>query len=215
MCFSAGASFTTAVVLTLVGVMTLFQVRARSQFLFALIPLLFALQQFAEGFVWLALKGGPFAYLEGIMVVAFLFFAFVIWPTWIPLSVAVMETHETRKRALSFMILIGLAISAILAASLWFYPPSADIRGHHIMYQVKTIVDFMGNAWLLVAYCIPVIGSFFISDNRWLRLFGIGALASAFTAHGLWAAWFTSVWCFFAAVLSVFVYLIIRLSRRV
>lgn len=214
MCFSAGASFTTAVVLTITGIMTLFQIRARSQVLLALVPFLFAIQQFAEGFVWVALGGRALTGLAPSMSFVFLFFAFVVWPTWVPLSLWAFEKDVNAQKTLGLLCLVGLGVSAILGVSLWSYAPSAHIVGCHIMYSFTTILDRLGNWPLLIAYCLPVIGSFFVSESRLLRLFGICVFASAAASYIIWAQWFTSVWCFFAAALSVFVYFIIRFSKN-
>ena len=55
MCFSAAASFTAGAVLTGIGVATLRKVEHPTYYLFASIPLLFAVQQFSEGVLWLTL----------------------------------------------------------------------------------------------------------------------------------------------------------------
>lgn len=57
MCFSATASFTSSAVIGVIGVATLARSTHRREWLFASIPLLFALHQFAEGMVWLGLTG--------------------------------------------------------------------------------------------------------------------------------------------------------------
>ena len=55
MCFSATASFTTALVLIPVGVYCVNKATSlqKSYWLFALMPLMFGVQQFFEGVVWL------------------------------------------------------------------------------------------------------------------------------------------------------------------
>ena len=40
-----------------------------------------------------------------------------------------------------------------------------------------------------------------------IGMFGIAALLSILAAHAVYAMWFISVWCFFAATLSVIVLL--------
>ena len=57
MCFSATASFAAAGVLGTIGVATLRHVREPRSLLFASVPMLFAVHQFAEGMVWLGLNG--------------------------------------------------------------------------------------------------------------------------------------------------------------
>lgn len=57
MCFSPDADFTAAAVVGGVGVVTLRQVRTRRELIVGSLPLLFALHQFSEAFVWLWLRG--------------------------------------------------------------------------------------------------------------------------------------------------------------
>lgn len=42
-----------------------------------------------------------------------------------------------------------------------------------------------------------------ISTHRWVKVFGVLALASFAAAYYFYARWFISVWCLFAAVLSL------------
>jgi hypothetical protein len=56
-CFSATANFAGSAVLGTAGVVTLTKVKHRRELLFAALPLLFAIHQFIEGFVWLGLDG--------------------------------------------------------------------------------------------------------------------------------------------------------------
>ena len=52
----------------------------------ALIPLLFATQQALEGVVWLLLDSpAPSRWLP-LVLLAYLFFAYALWPIWFPCS---------------------------------------------------------------------------------------------------------------------------------
>jgi hypothetical protein len=64
MCFSASASFGAGAALTVLGVLSLRKSESRSHIMFASIPLLFAAQQFTEGFVWLSFINPKFAGLN-------------------------------------------------------------------------------------------------------------------------------------------------------
>ncbi len=57
MCFSATANFVGSGALGAMGVATLSTVKHRRELLFASLPILFAIHQFIEGFVWLGLDG--------------------------------------------------------------------------------------------------------------------------------------------------------------
>jgi len=53
MCFSAGASFASGFVISAIGVATVKEVHKPSQWVFAVIPLLFGIQQLADGCLWI------------------------------------------------------------------------------------------------------------------------------------------------------------------
>lgn len=82
MCFSAAASFGASATLTGVGVLAARQVTAPNQRAFAAIPVIFAIQQFVEGFVWLSLTQESWAEWTRLSTFSFLFFAEVLWPMW-------------------------------------------------------------------------------------------------------------------------------------
>ena len=56
MCFSATASFTAGIVLTVIGVATVKKTQRKTEIPFAMVPLLFGLQQFIEGLLWLSFQ---------------------------------------------------------------------------------------------------------------------------------------------------------------
>ena len=87
MCFSATASFVTAMGLTPVGIVSLTMARrldAKRWQPLALIPLLFATQQALEGVVWLLLDSPAPSPGLHLVSLAYLGFAFALWPVWIP-----------------------------------------------------------------------------------------------------------------------------------
>ena len=53
MCFSATASFVAGTSLSVIGVATLKHVKRKTEIPFAMIPLLFGIQQLTEGVIWL------------------------------------------------------------------------------------------------------------------------------------------------------------------
>lgn len=100
MCFSATASFGSGIVLAAIGVFTLKITRKPSHLAFAFIPVLFAVQQISEGFVWLTLQHAEYAQWRSVPVHVFMVFAHIIWPFWITLSALLLEKQEVRKKIL-------------------------------------------------------------------------------------------------------------------
>lgn len=212
MCFSETASFGAAVALTTIGVFTLKKVETPNQLLFASIPLIFALQQFTEGFVWMSLMHPKHAHLEYSATFLFLFFAQVLWPLFVPLSMYMMEKNKLRKN-----VLLSLAILGILVALYRFYwlldiSVQAKIIEHHITYKFDTKSDF--TKFYSVVYFLTTVVSTFISTVKKMKILGIAILFSVIISRIFFYHYFISVWCFMAAIISVFVYIIIKAMKE-
>lgn len=113
MCFSAVASFTSGAILVTAGAFTLSHVRSRASLPFAMIPLLFGIQQGIEGVVWLTFGSEP---LHTISTYMFMIFAYVFWPVYVPFTIWLIEKHPVRKKLLAGVATIGLAIGLYLLA---------------------------------------------------------------------------------------------------
>ena len=108
MCFSATANFVGSGVLGAVGVVTLTKVKHRREMIFASLPVLFAVHQFIEGFVWLGLDGILSPAVAHDMGAAFMLYAQGLLPFLLPLSVLLFEPNATsRRRMLPFLVLGG------------------------------------------------------------------------------------------------------------
>ena len=108
MCFSATANFVGSGVLGAVGVVTMTRVKHRRELLFAALPMLFAVHQFIEGFVWLGLGGILSPAVAHDMGAAFMLYAQRLLPFLLPLSVLLFEPNaRSRKRMLPFLVLGG------------------------------------------------------------------------------------------------------------
>lgn len=208
MCFSASASFGASVVLTTIGIISLKKVQNPSQIPFATVPLLFAAQQLSEGFLWLALKDPSFPYLETFTTLTFIFFAQVVWPTWVPFSIYKMEEKGPRKKILLLIVIIGLIVSTYLAYCLFSFKIEAAIDGKHISYHQ----DYPNDLKLYggVLYLIATIVSSFVSGVKWMPVLGCAILVSYIMTEIFYSDYVISVWCFFASVISVTIYIILR-----
>jgi hypothetical protein len=211
MCFSASASFLASGVLSVAGVVAYAQTRSRRQLLFASIPFLFAIQQAAEGVVWLSFSSAIFEPWRMCASYFFLVFAFVVWPVWVPLAV---YCYEPKERAFLKKILIatGGIASLYLAVGLMVHAVLPRVLGCHILYSFpaahpKIIISS-------VLYVCATIGSFLISSAPAMNVFGVlVAIAYAVSAVYYYHV-FVSVWCFFAALLSAGVVVILYYSKR-
>lgn len=214
MCFSAAASFALSGVLAITGAASVAKSHAPDTRLFAAMPLLFGLQQFAEGTVWATMDAPVHLALHETAVVSFLAFALVIWPLWAPLSLWLIEPRGIRRRVLMSCFILGVIIAGIALRLLLKWEPVAVVAGHSIDYEHATM-GFVIPEWaLLLAYAIPTVGSFFASSRTMVRAIGVTLFVSLILVFLIKREALTSVWCFFAAVLSGMIYVAIERMHR-
>src|SRR5271156_4872473 len=111
MCFSATASFAASATLTVLGLYACSRVKHRAMLILAASPLMFAIQQASEGFLWLALSNPAWQQLQIPATYFFLFCALVWWPFWVPLSLALLEPHILQKKILVNLLTFGTFFS--------------------------------------------------------------------------------------------------------
>ncbi len=201
MCFSATANFVGSGVLGAVGVVTLTKVKHRREVLFAALPVLFAIHQFIEGFVWLGLDGILSPVVAHDMGAAFMLYAQGLLPFLLPLSVFLFEPNaKSRQRMRPFLVLGGATTLYILWA-LTAYPLQLYIRGNSIVY----INQATNNTAVAVLYVVATCGSLFFSKIKMMVAFGAANLAILLVVMEVKRYAFTSLWCAYAAVASAII----------
>lgn len=207
MCFSTAASFTSGTILTVIGVFAIKKVTHKRQILFAGIPFVFAMQQFAEGFVWLSLLNDTSNFWRQLATYSFLFFALVIWPAWVPLSMLLMEKKPKRKIVLSVFFGLGLLFSILSIIDLLLHHAEAQLTSYHIHYEIY----IPQNLKILIGmlYFIPTVISNFVSSIKGVVLMGIFVLVSYLVSRLFYNDYVISVWCFFSALISIKIYFIV------
>lgn len=216
MCFSAKASFISAAFLGVAGILTVAKAKDRkSQLLLAVIPLIFALQQLVEGFLWIAVHN-PFEYAGHIRTATygFLSIALLVWPVWIPLSLFMVEGVKWRKQVLGALLALGVVFDAILIYHAVFnplYTISMFVQGDHLQYNLPAAYGYI----YFAVYTALVILPPFISSFSYMWLLGIANVLGLIAAWVFYSTTFVSVWCFFAAWFSLFLlYVLYRQSSN-
>lgn len=204
MCFSAQASFLAGTGLSLFGIHILRSAYQRKQRYFLAIPLMFGIQQLSEGVVWLSKTNSSYAVHNNIATALFLFFAFFVWPIWIPFSLGKIETDKRRRRLIFGFFMTGLALSTTIAWITLNLGVTTNISCNHIKYIVQWPEVFVlpGTIWYLIITITP----FFLIKKRIFHFFGTLLFFGVVITGVFYYAWFTSVWCFFAAILSFLIY---------
>lgn len=202
MCFSATASFASSAAIAVVGVATLARSEHRREWLFAAIPLLFAIHQFTEGGVWLALDGStgwgglqPWGF-------AYMLYAQGLLPLLIPLSIWLIEPGRRRRLLILPFLVLGLALTAYQLWALLNYPTAIAVEGHSVVYRNPSTHHLP----IAILYVVATCGSLFFSGYRYIMALGVVNLIGVLVVLWLKQYAFTSVWCAYAALVSVLIY---------
>lgn len=206
MCFSPEASFAAAAVLGAVGAATLSWRPPPGHLPFALIPAIFAFHQCIEGLIWLQIRAGA---PPGALVFAYLFIAQVFWPVYTPLAVLAMERGRIRRAAL-VILLVGVVVAIALASVLLQQAYSVVVAHHSLRYSVG---HQFGNL-MIGLYILATVAPLLISQHRYVVAFGAAAFVGAVVTTLAYTHAAASVWCFFAALASVFVFFHVRRQAR-
>ncbi len=208
MCFSASASFAASGLTAVAGVAAFTGARRPAHRLLAGMPVFFALQQLAEGVLWLAAGGRVDPAWQAPAGFAFLLAARVLWPAWVPLMVRAVEDDPGRRRVLSVLLALGVLEGLLGGYALVAFPVTADILGHHVRYGIEAPDLFRVPVDAL--YYLVTVPPLLLSGDRTLRGIGVAMAAALVVSRLLYQEYAVSVWCFFAACLSVLVVLAVR-----
>jgi hypothetical protein len=212
MCFSAEASFAGGVIISSIGILTIRKVHNPMQIVFASIPLFFGIQQFAEGCLWIILPQPDYVSMQKFSTYFFMVMAQVIWPSMIPLSVLLMEENPGKKKFLRILMILGITLSLYYASCLITFDVTPRIMGYHIQYDTGFPRSLSIPAFII--YLIVTITPLFISSIKRTHLMGILMFLSCLVTAVFFTQFLTSVWCFFAAILSAVIFWILRDSKR-
>jgi hypothetical protein len=214
MCFSATGSFGVAAVIAGIGAVAVTQRKAPSHRMLALVPLLFAAQQVTEGVVWMTIGHPAETRLQAIAVILFLGFALVGWPMWVPISLFLAERNPRRRKALAVLSWMGVVVGVYAAVLLIRGRPTAHVAGHSLAYSYVERGPALVLALYLPGYVLPTVVPFFISTIDRAKLMGTVLVVSLLATFLIQRQALTSVWCFFAAILSVLIVLSISKDHR-
>ncbi|KKU89603.1 MAG: hypothetical protein UY19_C0011G0008 [Candidatus Wolfebacteria bacterium GW2011_GWA2_47_9b] len=188
------------------GVLTIAKAKKTKELPLASVPLLLGIQQAIEGVVWISF-GKPI--LNMIATYAYVFFSHILWPIFIPLSVLLIEKDPRRKRILGLFLAIGLGVGLYIAYFIGLNSVTSCIIDRSIGYNSMTLYPLVTTA----VYVTIVCGSLLVSSYRMMNIFGLTLFGSFAVAAWFFVNVFFSVWCFFAAILSVLIYWHFRTKR--
>jgi hypothetical protein len=211
MCFSPEADFTAGVVVAGVGVETLRQVRVRRELVVGALPLLFGVHQLVEGFVWLGLRGQVSKGLGDAAKETYIVYAQAVLPVIVPFGLMLLEPDDRRRRWMRPLVCLGLLLGIYLLWQVTAYPVGAQEEARCIDYTTHTPNDVLIGLLYVVATCGPAL----ISSRRHLRWFGLVSLIGVIVTAVVRVDELTSLWCVYAALVSVLILGHFRRERAV
>ena len=209
MCFSAEVSFALSGVLLPAGCYCIHRAirKNRSLIPLSITPVVFGIQQVCEGFVWLGFAQHH-AEMVQVSALLFLFFAVSFWPFWIPFLAWIGEPSEKRRRVFAIICFIGLTggLAAYLPLVLNTHILIAHVANHSIHYNIANspVFDIVPMELWHCCYLAIVSAPLLASAKRNLVYVGVALVLAALVSHIFFWYSFASVWCFFAAILYLY-----------
>ncbi|HEY4393198.1 MAG TPA: DUF6629 family protein [Polyangia bacterium] len=214
MCFSATGSFGVAAVLAGVGVVSVTQKKPDAHHILALTPLLFSVQQVAEGTVWRTINDPAQSTLNLVSIAVFLGFALVVYPIWSPLALFLPERNPRRRKVLGGLLAFGVCVAIYAAVLLIQQRPVARIANHSITYDYDKVGSALVLALYVPGYVLPTVVPFFVSTMKHAKVMGVVLIVGLVATFVIKRQALTSVWCFFAAVMSGVIVLSLAAEHR-
>jgi hypothetical protein len=211
MCFSPGADAVVGGIVVVVGVDALRHVREPKQVLLASLPVLFGLHQLDEAFVWWGLQGRVAESIERISTWAYVLFALAVLPMLVPLAVLAVEPSPLRRRLIAALAALGIGVGVALGVAVFRGSINAAIDGRHIAYDVSALHQ---GGELTALYVVAACGALVACGYRDLAALGLMNLVAVPVLMWLTVSGFISLWCFWAAIVSVVIDLHLRQWAR-
>jgi len=200
--FFAILNFTLSGAIAIVGILTLRKVSTPNEVVFASLPLLFALHQFTQGFVWLGMDHliGPRALHMAEDI--FVFYAQGFLQFLVPFALWLIEPVGVRKSLIGILTIVGALLMIYTMWGLSLQPTSVSIENNALVY----LNPWTDKLWVALIYVLTTCGSLIISSSIAIQLFGWLNLFGLTAVYLIKPYAFTSIWCLYAAAVSGLLY---------
>jgi hypothetical protein len=125
-----------------------------------------------------------------------------ILPLLMPAAVGLMEPPGWRRSAILGLIGAGALVCGWDIYGLVFFPSQALIEQYSIAYRNP----LTGNFWISCLYILATCGALLLSTHRVVRTYGVLNIVVLTIVQIVKEYAFASVWCFYAAIMSVMIY---------
>ena len=200
--YFAVLNFTLSGAIGLIGILTLKKVSTPKEVLFALLPLLFALHQFDEGFVWLGMNEHINTRALEIAAGIFVYYAQGLLPFLVPLAIWLIEKESYKRKLVGILTILGFGLAVYTMYGLSMIPTNVSVVNNTLYYYNP----WTENVYDASIYILTTCGSLILSSSISIQLFGFLNLIGLIVIFLLRPYGFTSLWCLYAAVISGLLY---------
>lgn len=216
MCFSAVASFTSAALLLPLGIYAskIAWLKDSRYLSLTIVPICFGIQQSIEGMEWLSLQSNQDNQPDIVRfwALGFLFFAYGFWLMGPALAMWIIERRPSVKPQLLTIALIGFLFAISLYLPLFIHPDWLTIVIHKasIVYQTQLIYDrFIDRNIIHLIYLVIVLYPLYLANLDRVRVFAGLIALSMIVSTFFFSYAFVSIWCFWSALLSLYIIYIV------
>ncbi|MEQ1500484.1 MAG: DUF6629 family protein [Parcubacteria group bacterium] len=120
---------------------------------------------------------------------------------------------DTKKhKILKWFLILGVLVAFYFLGLLLTQSLEIDKLKSCVSYTFN--YPFISTYFVTVAYLVAVFGPMLVSSRKILKWFGVVSAILAFISWIFYAVNFTSVWCFFAAIVSSIFFVYIKWKNK-
>ena len=209
MCFSAEASFISSSLLATTGIAAQFLVSHNKDRLLASLPLLFAAHQTIEGMLWLSFTWHMTQDWQNTLAHLYLMYAYVLIPVLWPVAFYLTEEDPRIQQRLRLLCMAGILLAAYLFVWIVLEPVTASALSHGIRYTLDFPFKNPARAIYFLVAASPCLCS-----SPYIKMLGYSTILACIVTFFVFWNSFVSTWCFFTALLSLFILLELRLRHN-
>lgn len=179
------------------------------------LPFLFGLQQLFEGLVWTSGQSNDIAAM-GRYSLAYMFFSWLAWPVWVPVSTYFLEPASRKPYYLGFVIL-GSFLGAGQYLPYFVHQGwlTVTFLPHAVVYGGVELFDFiMMRQFTYVIYSIVVVLPLLLCTQPEAKMFGFLVGAVLAVTYLFFAFAYISVFCFGGAIMSLYLIVMIFMKGK-
>ncbi|CDN95854.1 hypothetical protein BN949_05026 [Agrobacterium tumefaciens] len=179
----------------------------------ATLPFLFGLQQLVEGMVWIEGQAGNEHHVARYSLI-YMFFTWIAWPIWAPVSAYFLERGTRRN------IILLFTIAGAMLGGLQFFPYfvhdgwlTTTFLSWAVRYQDVNLLDgLVPRIFTYAIYVAVIIIPFLLVRDPAIQIFGILVAATLVITYVFFSYAYISVFCFGGALISL--YLLVIMWRK-